>query len=151
MLELEHIPLYKGFLYLLTGPCDEQLVIMVSLYKYRETRMSRKPWRLVAYILVSLSKLLFKSPQNIRWMPSILVWCTYKHKIYCGWLNFHGVPIFVVFIEGPVQEFRYPRISNFQYELWRKILCPRILNPTNVLFSFNPWKLVPTKTKPSTV
>ena len=33
----------------------------------------------------------------------------------------------------------------------KEILWPRILNPTNVSFSFNPQKLVPTKIKPSTV
>ena len=68
---------------------------------------------------------------------------------YCGWLNFRGVPIFMVFVEGPIHKFQYPQ--NFQYELWRKILWLRILNPMNVSFSFNPRKLVPTKIKPSTV
>ena len=24
---------------------------------------------------------------------------------YCEWLNFHGVPIFVVFVDGPIHEF----------------------------------------------
>ena len=32
-----------------------------------------------------------------------------------------------------------------------KILWPQILNPINVSILFNPWKLVPTKIKPSTV
>ena len=70
---------------------------------------------------------------------------------YCGWLNFRGVPIFVVFVESPIHEFQYPRIGNFLHELWRKILWPRILNPTNVSILFNLRKLVPTKIKPSTV
>ena len=70
---------------------------------------------------------------------------------HCGWLNFRGVPIFVVFVEGPVHEFKYPRNSDFLYELWRKILWPRISNPMNVWFLFNPRKLVPTNIKPSTV
>ena len=70
---------------------------------------------------------------------------------YCGWLKFRWVPIFVVFVEGPNHEFQYPRNGNFLYELWKKILWPRILNPTNVSFLFNPRKLVPTKIKPSTV
>ena len=47
---------------------------------------------------------------------------------YCGWLNFRGVWIFVVFVEGTIQEFQYPRIVDFLYKLWRKILLPRILN-----------------------
>ena len=29
----------------------------------------------------------------------------------CGWLKFRGVPIFVVLVEGPIQEFQYPGIS----------------------------------------
>ena len=70
---------------------------------------------------------------------------------YCGWLKFRGVPIFVVFVEGPIHEFQYPWNGNFLYELWKKILWPQILNPTNVSFFFNPRKLVPTKMKPSTV
>ena len=36
---------------------------------------------------------------------------------YYGWLNFRGVPIFVVFVVGPIHEFQYPQISNFVYEL----------------------------------
>ena len=40
-----------------------------------------------------------------------------KKKIYCGWLNFRGVPIFVVFVEGPIHEFQYQRIDDFSYEL----------------------------------
>ena len=39
----------------------------------------------------------------------------------------------------------------FCMTLWKKTLWPRILNPTNVSFLFNRWKLVPTKVKPSTV
>ena len=70
---------------------------------------------------------------------------------YCGWLNFCGVQIFVAFLEGPIHEFQCQRNSDSYYELWRKILWPRILNPTNVWFFFNTRKLVPTKIKPSTV
>ena len=66
---------------------------------------------------------------------------------YCGWLNFRGVPIIM---EGPIHEFQYPRIGDFLYELWRKLLWLRILNPTNVSILFNPRKLVPTKIKQST-
>ena len=57
----------------------------------------------------------------------------------------------MVFVEGLIHVFQYLRNDNFRYELWKKILCPWILNPTNVSFSFNPRKLVPTKIKPSTV
>ena len=76
-------------------------------------------------------------------------WVVYGQ--YYGWFNFRWVLIFVVFAEGPIYEFQYPRISDFLYELRRKILWPWILNPTNVWFLFNPRKLVPTKIKPSTV
>ena len=69
--------------------------------------------------------------------------------LHCEWLNFSGVPIFLVFVEGLIHEFQCPPINDFLYELWRKVLWPQILNPTNVSFSFNPWKLVPTKIKPS--
>ena len=58
---------------------------------------------------------------------------------------------FMVFLVGPIHECQCPRINDFLYELWRKIRWPQILNPTNVSFSFNPRKLVPTKIKPSTV
>ena len=36
-----------------------------------------------------------------------------KKYIYCGWLNFRGVPIFVVFVEGPIHEFQCQRNSDF--------------------------------------
>ena len=75
----------------------------------------------------------------------------YKNGIkvtYCGWLKFHGVLIFVVFVGGSIHEFHYPWKGNFLYELWKKILWPQILNLTNVSFLFNPQKLVPTKIKP---
>ena len=36
---------------------------------------------------------------------------------YCGWLNFRGVPIFVVFVEGSIHEFQYPQINDFLHEL----------------------------------
>ena len=34
---------------------------------------------------------------------TILHLCTRMR--YCGWLNIRGVPIFVVFVEGPIQDF----------------------------------------------
>ena len=82
-----------------------------------------------------------------------LGWPTMSAEVnqYCGWLHFRGVPIFLVFVEGSIHEFQYPQISDFRYELWRKILWSRILSPTNASFTFNPQKLVPTKIKPSTV
>ena len=62
--------------------------------------------------------------------------------LYCGWLKFRGVPIFMVFVEGQIHEFQYPRNGNFLYELWK---WPQVLSSTNVSFLFNPRKLVPTK------
>ena len=50
------------------------------------------------------------------------------------WLKFRGLPIFMVFMEGPIQEFQYPQNDNFLYDLWKKMLWPRISNPTNVIF-----------------
>ena len=70
---------------------------------------------------------------------------------YCGWLNFRGVPIYVVFVEGLIHKFQYTWNSDFLYELWSKTLWPRILKHMNVSFYFNPRKLVTTKIKPSTV
>ena len=49
--------------------------------------------------------------------------------IYCGWLKFHGVPIFVVFVEGHIHKFQYSRNANFLYELWKKILWPQSWTP----------------------
>ena len=43
-----------------------------------------------------------------------------ENRLNCGWHHFRGVPIFVVFVEGPIHEFLYPRISNFLYELYWK-------------------------------
>ena len=37
--------------------------------------------------------------------------------IYCGWLQFRGVPISVVFVEGPINEFQYQGNGNFLYDL----------------------------------
>ena len=64
----------------------------------------------------------------------------------CEWFNFRGVPIFVVFVEGPIYEFKYPRNSEFLYELWRKILWQRILNPTNASF-FQSTKIITSENK----
>ena len=38
---------------------------------------------------------------------------------YCEQLNFCGVPIFLVFMEGPIPEFQYQQKSYFLYDLWR--------------------------------
>ena len=48
---------------------------------------------------------------------------------YWGWFNFRGVPIFVVFVEGLIHEFQYPRICEFSYQLWRKILSHEFWTP----------------------
>ena len=107
-------------------------------------------WRIISFITILNSNLIwpdFCGALQSRTFCSIFDhYIFYKNHNYCRWLNFRGAPIFVVFVEGPIHEFEYPWISDFQYELWRKILWPWILNLTNVSFSFNPRKLVPTKT-----
>ena len=45
------------------------------------------------------------------------------------------VNILVVFVEGLIHEFQYSWISDYLYELWRKILWPRILNHNKISFS----------------
>ena len=53
---------------------------------------------------------------------------------YCEWLIFRWVQIFVVFVDGPIHEIWCPQKSDFMYKLWKKMLWPRILNPTNIWF-----------------
>ena len=86
------------------------------------------------------------------------IWKNYNNNvleqyvfIYCGWLGSLGSNFFVVFVKSQIHEFQYPWSGNFVYELWKKILWPRNLNPTNVSFLFNPRKFVSRKIKPSTV
>ena len=70
--------------------------------------------------------------------------------IYCEWVHFHGVPIFVVFMEGLIHNFQFSQNDNFLYDLWKKILSPRVFIPTNWWFLLNAWKLVSMKKiKPS--
>ena len=57
----------------------------------------------------------------------------------------------LIFVEGHIHELQCQRNSDFLYELWRKILWPWSLNPTNAWVSLYPRKLVPTKIKPSAV
>ena len=59
--------------------------------------------RLLFYECESLSTLASELPLQYVW--------------YCGWFKFRGVPIFVVFMEGPIHEFQYPRNGTFLYEL----------------------------------
>ena len=40
---------------------------------------------------------------------------TKRNLQYCEWLNFLGVPIFVVFEDGPIHEFQYPGNCYFLY------------------------------------
>ena len=71
-------------------------------------------------------------------------------SIYCGWLKFRGVPIFVVLWRVQSTNSKTHEMVTFYMNYERKH-WPRILNPTNVSFLFNPRKLVLTKIKPSTV
>ena len=45
------------------------------------------------------SKYVF-APADIAANNMIIIWIR-----YCGWFNFRRVPIFVVFVEGPIHEF----------------------------------------------
>ena len=36
---------------------------------------------------------------------------------YCEWINFRRVPVFTVFVEGPIHKFQHPRNINFLYDL----------------------------------
>ena len=67
--------------------------------------------------------------------------------MYCGWLNFRGVPIFVVFVEGPVYEIKYPKKG---FSLWIMKENAMTTKFKCVIFG-EPRKLVPTKIKQSTV
>ena len=42
---------------------------------------------------------------SIGILPSLQKGLSYTLKTYCGWLKFRGVPIFMVFMEGPIHEF----------------------------------------------
>ena len=41
----------------------------------------------------------------------------WTNNSYCKWRNFPGVAIFVLFIDGPIDEYQYPPTSDFIYEL----------------------------------
>ena len=98
---------------------------------------------------------------TVGFVPTTLrfeVWCftdwanrAWWKLYYCGWLQFRGIQIVVVSVEGTIHEFQYPWNGNYLYKLRKKILWPRILNPTNVSFLFNPRKVVPTQIKPSKI
>ena len=48
---------------------------------------------------------------------SSLIFSFVANMFYCGWLNFRGLPIFMVFVEGQIHIFKYPRISDFMQKL----------------------------------
>ena len=48
-------------------------------------------------------------------------------KMYCGWLNFRGVPIFLVVLEGSIHEFQYPRNSEAFFKVFLDLLYFSIL------------------------
>ena len=72
------------------------------------------------------------------------------YVIYYGWLKFRWVPIFVVFLEGPIHELQYQRNSEFLMNYEQNTVTTNF-EPHDVSFLFNPRKLIPTKIKPSTV
>ena len=93
------------------------------------------------------SNFFFSAPE-CHHMYNLLKYCclwrvaTNTHSLnYRGWLNFLRVPIFVVFVEGPIHEFQCPRNSDFLYELWRKILWPRNFEPHEYLIFLQSMKI----------
>ena len=38
-------------------------------------------------------------------------------SVWCGWLNFHGLLICMVFMADPIHEFKYPRNSDFSVSI----------------------------------
>ena len=51
------------------------------------------------------------------------------YTLYCGWLNFRGLLIFVVFVESLIHEFQCPKNGDVLFDLERKGLWSQILNP----------------------
>ena len=124
-----------------------------------------KCWRCFTNVLMTLRHCVFSRQHRTQFSEDIFAFVLWRYVAVQIWrvkelfvpgfvastIKFHGVPIFVVFIEDTTHEFQYPGNGNFLYKWWKKILWPRILNPTNVSYLFNPRKLVCTKIKPSIV
>ena len=87
---------------------------------------------------------------HVQWIILIHIMAYWNHrKLYTvDGLIFVGYKFSWFLWRVRSTNFNYPWISDFLYELWKKILWLRILNPLNVSFSFNPRKLEPKKIKP---
>ena len=48
-------------------------------------------------------------------LPLLICCSKLSRYMYCGWLKFRVVPIFVVFVEGQIHEFQNPQNGNFLY------------------------------------
>ena len=99
-------------------------------------------------------KVSLKQPKTLNYyfMQNIFDSLIMGHQYlkYCEWLNFCGVPVSVVSVQSTIFQYRWN--SGCLYELWRKILWPRILKPHEcIIFSSIHKKSVPTKIKPSIV
>ena len=108
----------------MVGPVSKQRIVMSISFVRKWTGVTH-PALLDSYCLG-----INKKNNNI----SMIHWKIFSNhlKIYCGWLNFRGVPIFVVFVDSPIHEFQYPRISDFLYkyegkyhghEFWTPRIC----------------------------
>ena len=57
-------------------------------------------------------------------------WNHLNHNLrYCGWLNIRGVLNFVVFMEGPIHEFKYSQLVIFCMNYEEKYYGHKFLTP----------------------
>ena len=66
---------------------------------------------------------------------------------YCGWLNIRGVPIFVVFVEGPIQDFSL----RFSVRSMKENIMATDFEPHEGVILVQSKKLEPMKIEPSTI
>ena len=60
--------------------------------------------------------------------------------MYCGCPNFRWVPIFVVFVKGPIHAFQYQQKRDFLYEFWSKTLAT-YFEPHKCVILLQPMKI----------
>ena len=114
---------------------EYKLVAVVDQYIYKKSTLLKKNTLKMFYWPLWKGNCAIVVASGVNHSKSMWCWTECWVTVYCVWLNLRWVPIFVVFVEGPI------------HNLFREIRCVRILNPTNVWFFFNPRKVVPTKKK----
>ena len=107
VLSYTHINLRHG-LNIERNPTDIQIDnVLIQAIIFHGRKLNR-----LIYILFVLSSI-FQARTTFRCFLLILrPWSS----LYLGWLKFRGVPIFIVFVEGPIKEFQNQRNGNFLYE-----------------------------------